>query len=501
MEKQRSISTLVFNAIATILLIGIFIMGTAQMVFTVRYFHTERHQALTDAVNLAVAQSMQLLLRTDTPDTVDELRLDEEVTDQIEQRVELIGSSSSVVLTLLDTGGNVILCSNRSILMEGVAVQPDCLAQMDTREGYFGIGDLDGVLAGRYYTAGKAAYGRENQVVGYVIASSSAAGLASYMGDIFSSFILSAGLMLLLASILSIVITGRLTMPLRHIAEAARRFGSGDFSARAPADKSCEEISQLADTFNTMARNLEASDSSRSQFMGNIAHELRTPMTSIKGFVDGMLDGTIPPELYSHYLELVSQEAGRLTRLIQNMLDITKLEAGEYKADARLYDIWNTITGVVFAAEKRIEDGKVKIEGLAPDPVMVYADPDLVHQVLSNLVDNALKFTPEGGIIRFGVQKSGVRVIISVWNSGPGIAKEALPFVFDRFYKEDKSRGLNVKGSGLGLHICKVLVSLSGGKIWAESQEGEWCRFCFSLPAEGPGKKGRLGKGDAGPKK
>ena len=147
MEKQRSISTLVFNAIATILLIGIFIMGTAQMVFTVRYFHTERQQALTDAVNLAVAQSMQLLLRTDTPDTVDELQLDGEIADQIEQRVELIGSSSSVVLTLLDTEGNVILCSNRSILVEGKAVPADCLAAMDTRDGYFAIGDLDGVLA------------------------------------------------------------------------------------------------------------------------------------------------------------------------------------------------------------------------------------------------------------------------------------------------------------------------------------------------------------------
>ena len=148
-----------------------------------------------------------------------------------------------------------------------------------------------------------------------------------------------------------------------------------------------------------------------------------------------------------------------------------------------------------------MEDGKIDIQGLAPTGTMVYADPDLVHQVLSNLVDNALKFTPEGGIIRFGVQKNGGRVIISVWNSGAGIAKEALPFVFDRFYKEDKSRGLNVRGSGLGLHICKVLVSLSGGKIWAESQEGEWCRFSFSLPAEAPGKKVRLGTGDGSAKK
>ena len=323
-------------------------------------------------------------------------------------------------------------------------------------------------------------------------------GMATYMADIFSTFILSAGLMMLLASIISIVITGRLVRPLRHISEAAGRFGRGDFSARAPSDPTCEEIDQLADTFNDMAQNLERADTARSQFMGNIAHELRTPMTSIKGFVDGMLDGTIPPELYDHYLGLVSEESGRLTRLIRNMLDITKLEAGEYQANAQSYDIWKTLTGVVFAAEKRIEAEKIQVEGLELDPVTVYADPDLVYQVVANLVDNALKFTPQGGTLELSAKpdRTGSWVTVSVKNTGPGIEEEALPFVFDRFYKEDKSRGLNVKGSGLGLHICKVLVSLSGGRIWAESKQGEWCRFSFTLPTEPPGKARRLTKND-----
>ena len=121
----------------------------------------------------------------------------------------------------------------------------------------------------------------------------------------------------------------------------------------------------------------------------------------------------------------------------------------------------------------------------------VYADQDLVYQVVYNILDNAIKFTPEGGYIRFSVKKSGGMVTVSIRNSGQGIGADALPFVFERFYKEDKSRGLNARGSGLGLHICKILVGLSGGKIWAESEEGQWCQFNFTLPCEAPPEQRR----------
>lgn len=140
--------------------------------------------------------------------------------------------------------------------------------------------------------------------------------------------------------------------------------------------------------------------------MGNIAHELRTPMTTIKGFIDGMLDGTIPPENQNHYLGIVSQEVGRLTRLIKNMLDITKLEAGEYKVNATTYDIWESITSVVFGAEQRLEANNIQISGFAPTKTLVLADQDLVYQVIYNLVDNAIKFCNVGGEIRFSVTQS-----------------------------------------------------------------------------------------------
>ena len=480
---RKTISNMYFTTTAILLVAGITVMGFVQMYLAISYFVSERKSALSGVVQVAAKQVSLLQQGEELPQLSDEDR------DRVQRAIGIVSETSDSSLLLADAQGNVVLAAGFDQAL-GAQIPRNVLDQMaGGQKAMFDSGTLGGVYDKGQYTAGCVLTDAAGQVRGYAFASSNISALNGYVADMFSTFILSAGLMLLISSLLSVVFTTRLTLPLRRIAEAARKFGAGDFSTRVPVEGE-DEVAQLALTFNNMAANLEAIDSSRSNFMGNIAHELRTPMTSVKGFVDGMLDGTIPPELYNHYLGVVSQEVGRLTRLIQNMLDISKLEAGEYQVNARSYDVWESITGAALAAEQRIESGKIQIQGLVPERTMVYADPDLVHQVVYNLLDNAIKFTPEEGIIRFGVTRSGGQVTVSIWNTGPGIAPEALPFVFDRFFKEDRSRGLNTRGSGLGLHICKVLVNLSGGKIWVESQEGEWCRFSFTLPAEGA-KKGR----------
>ena len=480
---RKTISNMYFATTAILLVAGITVMGFVQMYLSMSYFVGERKSALSGVVQVAAKQVSLLQQGEDLP------QLSEEDRDRMQRAIGIVSETSDSSLLLADAQGNVVLAAGFDQAL-GAQIPRNVLDQMaGGQKAMFDSGTLGGVYDKGQYTAGCVLTDAAGQVRGYAFASSNISALNGYVADMFSTFILSAGLMLLISSLLSVVFTTRLTLPLRRIAEAARKFGAGDFSTRVPVEGE-DEVAQLAVTFNNMAANLEAIDSSRSNFMGNIAHELRTPMTSVKGFVDGMLDGTIPPELYNHYLGVVSQEVGRLTRLIQNMLDISKLEAGEYQVNARSYDVWESITGAALAAEQRIESGKIQIQGLVPERTMVYADPDLVHQVVYNLLDNAITFTPEEGIIRFGVTRSGGQVTVSIWNTGPGIAPEALPFVFDRFFKEDRSRGLNTRGSGLGLHICKVLVNLSGGKIWVESQEGEWCRFSFTLPAEGA-KKGR----------
>ena len=228
----------------------------------------------------------------------------------------------------------------------------------------------------------------------------------------------------------------------------------------------------------------------REEFFANASHELKTPLTAIKGFNDLIALKTSDEEIKS-FTAKSDKEITRLVSLIGDMLDLSKLESGEYQVNARMFNIWETLTGVALSAEQRINDGMIDLEGLTMDEkVLVYADPDLIHQVAYNILDNAIKFTPAGGTIRFSVEKLGPEAEISIWNSGQGISPEALPYVFQRFYKEDRSRGLHARGAGLGLNICKVLVNLSGGQIRVESQQGEWCQFVFTLPAMPPNPSG-----------
>ncbi len=486
---RKSISVAFFSTVATLMILGVAVMGLSQLVLFSRYFAQERFATLDDVGDLAARTATYVW------DGLDGAGEDSAASARLEAilgKVDLIGQSANVYLFFTDSAGQVVLASNSDHLT-GEAVPGGVLAEVAAAAAedgvYHEMGKLGGAFDERFYVSARPILRSDGGPGAYLFVCASGQMLEAFVGRFGSNFLLSACLMLICASVLTMFLMRNLTEPLHRISEAAQKFGGGDFSVRVEAVDGDGEIADLARTFNTMAANLQEIDSSRGQFMGNIAHELRTPMTTIKGFIDGILDGTIPPELQNHYLQLVSQETGRLARLVQNMLDLSKLESGEYQVNARMFNIWETLTGVALSAEQRINDGQIDLEGLTMDErVLVYADPDLIHQVVYNLLDNAIKFTPAGGVIRFSVEKLGPEAEIAIWNSGQGIAPEALPFVFDRFYKEDKSRGLHARGAGLGLHICKVLVNLSGGQIRAESKQGEWCRFVFTLPVEVPGR-------------
>ncbi len=472
----KSISTRFFYTTSILLLCGIAVMGSMQLYLSTQVFRQERISSLENTINI-------------TLDILHEYEMGESVAETVESAVSvtqdliLTANATENLLIVTDSDGKILMCNDQRMTQKhmGRDIPARMLNEVFTTGYAAGIGSFYDFFDNAYYYAGKPIYSNTNVLVGYMFAMSDASMLLEYMSSMFSMFILSAGLMLVVSSVLSIWLTARMTTPLRNITHAAKKFGEGNFSVRV-AVKGDDEVMQLAQSFNTMADSLEQFDDARSSFMGNIAHELRTPMTTIKGFVDGMLDGTIPPESSEHYLKIVSEEAGRLTRLIKNMLDITKLETNEYSVNAQYYDIWENITGVVFAAGERIANEGITLKGFTPVRTLVYADSDLVYQVIYNLFDNALKFCEGSKEIEFFVIPDKTSVTIRIRNTGEGIAPEALPYVFERFYKEDKSRGLNTMGSGLGLHICKVLVNMSGGKIWAESNYGEDCTFSFTLP-------------------
>ena len=481
---RKSISVAFFSLVSTLMVLGIVLMGASEWVLFKNYFAKDRYETLDQVVGVTQRTAQYLVQQAELPEG-DEL-------DALSTKLEIIGESAEAYLFFTDNDGRVMIASSPDKL-ESLTVPEEMMEKIDTSDAdyYHVFGTLGGMLDGKSYITVSEMRNENGQPSGYLFLCSSGEQLTQFKQQFWSNFLLSACVMLLCASILTKILMRQLTDPLQKVTDAAQRFGGGDLSVRVEGVEGEGEAADLARTFNRMADNIQMNDNSRGQFMGNIAHELRTPMTTIKGFVDGILDGTIPPEMQNHYLQLVSEETGRLARLIQNMLDLSKLESGEYQVNARMFNIWETLTGVALAAEQRINDGMIELEGLTMDEkVLVYADPDLIHQVAYNLLDNAIKFTPAGGTIRFSVEKLGPEAEISIWNSGQGISPEALPYVFERFYKEDRSRGLHARGSGLGLNICKVLVNLAGGQIRVESQQGEWCRFVFTLPTCSPNPGG-----------
>ena len=481
---RKSISVAFFSLVSTLMVLGIVLMGASEWVLFKNYFAKDRYETLDQVVGVTQRTAQYLVQQAELPEG-DEL-------DALSTKLEIIGESAEAYLFFTDNDGRVMIASSPDKL-ESLTVPEEMMEKIDASDAdyYHVFGTLGGMLDGKSYITVSEMRNENGQPSGYLFLCSSGEQLTQFKQQFWSNFLLSACVMLLCASILTKILMRQLTDPLQKVTDAAQRFGGGDLSVRVEGVEGEGEAADLARTFNRMADNIQMNDNSRGQFMGNIAHELRTPMTTIKGFVDGILDGTIPPEMQNHYLQLVSEETGRLARLIQNMLDLSKLESGEYQVNARMFNIWETLTGVALAAEQRINDGMIELEGLTMDEkVLVYADPDLIHQVVYNLLDNAIKFTPAGGTIRFSVEKLGPEAEISIWNSGQGISPEALPYVFERFYKEDRSRGLHARGSGLGLNICKVLVNLAGGQIRVESQQGEWCRFVFTLPTCSPNPGG-----------
>ena len=470
---RKSIPVAFFSLMSTLLIFGTVVMGGSELVLFSRYFAQERYDTLDEVVNVAQRTASYLVQEASLPEG--------EELEALSTKLEIIGESAEAYLFFTDCDGNVMLASVPEKLT-GDTVEAEVLEKAGkAKENYHLFDTLGGVLAEKSYISVREMRSEDGACTGYLFLCSSGERLAEFRREFFSNFFLSACLMLLLASVLTKVMMHKLTDPLQKVTDAAQRFGGGDLSVRVEGVDGEGEVADLARTFNKMADNIQSNDNSRGQFMGNIAHELRTPMTTIKGFIDGILDGTIPPEMQNHYLQLVSEETGRLARLIQNMLDLSKLESGEYQVNARMFNIWETLTGVALSAEQRINDGMIDIDGLTMDEkVLVYADPDLIHQVAYNLLDNAIKFSAEGSTMGLSITAKGGKAHVAVRNHGDTIPPDELAMIFDRFHKSDKSRSVDREGVGLGLYIVKTILNNHKENISVTSQDGV-TEFVFTL--------------------
>ena len=319
---------------------------------------------------------------------------------------------------------------------------------------------------------------------GIVIASTGQTQVVGVIRQMTDIFLMTGAVVLLLAVIACSALMRRTSQPLKDLAGAARRFGHGNLDARVELDEhNPAEIEELAVAFNNMADSLEKSEQQRKEFIANVSHELKTPMTTIAGFMDGMLDGTIPPEQHRHYMQIVSDEVRRLSRMVRGMLGISRLQDQTIPEEKKtVFDLCEAAGQVLVSFEQKITQKQLDVQVDMPDEATyTLADADSITQVIYNLMDNAVKFCQQGGTLGLKIQPEDKKIFVSVSNTGLTIPENELSRIFDRFHKTDKSRGIDRDGVGLGLYIVKTIICSHGEDISVTSRDGLTV-FTFSLP-------------------
>lgn len=322
-----------------------------------------------------------------------------------------------------------------------------------------------------------------NSIRGTIFLHSPIQGLNRTIMNTYNSIWRSAILTSILSLLLSFIISGRFSRPLTEMNVISREIATGNFKRRVKV-RTKDEVGQLAVNFNAMADSLEKLESMRRSFVANVSHELRSPLTSMKGYIQGVLDHTIPVEDQDKYLRIALDETERMNRLINELMDLSRIETGQFSIDIKVVDINEIIRRVLISKEDRINDRGMEVEvDFEKDIFMIVGDPDRLQQVIINLLDNAIKFNREGGLLTFKTWLFKDNVYVKIADQGPGIAKDEIPHLWEPFYQIDKSRTRNKEGTGLGLPIVKKIIEAHEQNIWLNSEEGKGSAFIFSLKA------------------
>lgn len=478
-KNRRRKSTLLrryFKSTAITIFIALMFFGFSMMIFIAGHWWTEKVDTLTqNARNIAGIYSETYASDEKHP----------EDDDLLKTTLIIMNKATISDYFLSDLEGNVLLCANE----ESVVCQKHKALKISKEHmeravsgGFSDYATMDEFGEGRFLVAVPVKH--ENEPIAVVFAVEDAiTGLLPYISSIMTAIVTVMFLSLLAAFIAIYFITKGVTEPLSEMEEVTSYIAKGDFSHRLSINYKDRDITQFATSLNKMADELAIEDDSRKSFVANVSHELKTPMTSIGGFIDGILDGTIPPEDEKKYLKIVSNEVKRLSRMVVSMLNLSKIEAGEISINLSRYDIAKQIFEILLSFEQRINEGNISIEGFeSMGTVNALADKDLLQQVLYNLIDNAVKFTPENGTIELFAENDAEKTTVIIRNSGLGVSPEEISRIFERFYKVDKSRSYDTKSSGLGLYIVKTIINMHDGEISADSKQGEYTEFRFTIP-------------------
>lgn len=471
-----------FTHTVLIVLVCIIVLGCMMMFSTAAQWWNEKIDTLTDNAR-------------DIVSSIEEAYEDDSVENEkfnnrtLAITLEIMSHATSSDYFVTDTNGNITFCKDiheteniSECKDHGNIVIPDKYMQKALNKGFSDYANDDIFGIGIFVVAVPITV--NGNVIGAVFAVEDAiSGLLPYIWNIIKTFILTALGGFLICFIVIYIFCNRITRPISEMQEVTKHFAKGEFEHRANENYDDDYLRDFAKSLNKMADELAIDEEAQKSFVANVSHELKTPMTTIGGFIDGILDGTIPQNRQKEYLTVVSNEIKRLSRIVVSMLNLSKIEAGEVSLAPIKYDVSAQLFETLLLFEKRIEEKHIEIEGFeGMGSVSITADKDLIQQVIFNLLDNAVKFTPDGGKIIVFAKRTNDATWVRIRNSGKGVSEKEIARIFERFYKVDKSRSYDVKGVGLGLYIVKTIINMHDGEITASSVEGEYTEFAFEIP-------------------
>ncbi len=469
-----------FLLIAGVILISFSLLAVAFMTLSYRYMVQEKKQTMDINVTYVAKLTQDVLEQGYDPSKTG-------FFDVYGPALSIIADSDVLIC---DRSGNVLHYTAGGRDMEnysGSTISSSVVDLLVSQGHYSGMSDL-GIYPNLYFAAGMPIYeqsGNQLSVAYLVFLTTSAGELVVLWKALATIFFFIAMVVLCIAFISSSIFSLQQVKPLREMADAVRRFGMGEYDVRVADYGRKDEMGDLATAFNAMADSLASSEKRRQEFVANISHELKTPMTTISGFTNGILDGTIPPEKVNDSLQVISSETARLSRLVRKMLDVSALQARESVQSQVEFDVGETMVQVMISLEGKIKGRQLDMDVQIPDnPVRVWGDPDGITQVCYNLLDNAAKFATPGTAIAVTITTKGTKAYISVKNRGETIPPEELSMIFDRFHKSDRSRSIDKEGVGLGLYIVKTILNNHKENITVTSRDGV-TEFIFTLTLAG----------------
>ncbi|MFA5676408.1 MAG: ATP-binding protein [Christensenellales bacterium] len=350
------------------------------------------------------------------------------------------------------------------------------------------VSNMDGSFKGSVMSVALPMTAGDN-IIGAIVVNKEVEAVELGISTIFREVLLPLVISVAFAFALAFVLSRYIVRPVKDISAGAKELARGNLDWRVKPTTN-DEIGELAVSFNKMAEELKIQEGLRNTFIANVSHELRTPLASVQGFIQGMLDRAIEESERDKYLEIVLTETKRMNMLISDLLSLAKIESGKFPVEYSEFDVNELLRRCILMFEQRIEEKHLQVSlGIGEDKLFVWADEDRISQVITNLVDNAVKFSLDGGQISVWTRVEGNKVKISVSDTGVGIPAEDQPFIFERFFKVDKSHSKATPGTGIGLSIVKRIIAQHGEKISFESTRGSGATFTFTLTRALPKRK------------